>query len=273
MKLLIHHHTKAYLDNNNNRSQKSHKEQKSFRKYNAASSPILAADYTQGSNNYFTNIPFSNYQTHNSNYTKVLQKKPYNINNQIHLNQTHLAIKKYHMYDNKHFNMSNLQQINPGELKNGMKSDEPVMQNLLNQEEREKLNYDLQKYFDIYMLILNSIKKPHVCYIETQSVLVRLSPIESETILAYKAEEMTKNLPLTIEKSTEVVEANKNDEIISKCETINYTLELANETNIFNQVYTGDANEITLKDLKPNTKYFLRYSYYYQIFNLIYKKF
>ena len=48
------------------------------------------------------------------------------------------------------------------------------------------------------------------------------------------------------------------DEIIFKCENLNYTLELANETNMFNQVYTGDANEITLKDLKPNTKYFLR---------------
>jgi hypothetical protein len=107
----------------------------------------------------------------------------------------------------------------------------------------------MKSYLDSYKLLLNSIKKPSVCDIESQSVLVRLTPIEIKSIA-----------PSTPSADIKCPEAS-GQPIAPESnygEGIYYTLELANETNVFNQVYTGDANEITLKDLKPYTKYFLR---------------
>ena len=99
---------------------------------------------------------------------------------------------------------------------------------------------DKQEQLIAYKHVLNSIKKPVVCDIEAQSVLVRLTPIDVATVvLEHNQQDQNNNKPLN-------------------CDCLNYTLELANETNVFNQVYTGDANEITLKDLKPNSVYFLR---------------
>ena len=140
---------------------------------------------------------------------------------------------------------------------------------MLSKQEQEKLNFELQKYLDVYQLILNSIKKPSVCDIESQSVLVRLSPIELADFIM-KPDDSNISKSATDDVTNDNNNNNNNgvkvaslatsdyDEIIFKCENLNYTLELANETNMFNQVYTGDANETTLKDLKPNTKYFLR---------------
>ena len=145
-------------------------------------------------------------------------------------------------------------------------------------EEQDQFNQELQKYFDFYKLILTNIKKPYVCDIEAQSVLVRLSPIELDSFLSNRrqVDDMNSAANNASAKEMNNSQAQQNqgdssfvpystmsgsinyDEIVSKCENVNYTLELANESNVFNQVYTGDANEITLKDLKPNTKYFLR---------------
>ena len=110
---------------------------------------------------------------------------------------------------------------------------------------------EVHKNFDTYKMILNTIKKPSVCDIEAQKVLVRLSPIEITDTFMKNSE--------SILKTTAEDNALNYEEILFKCENVNYTLELANETeNIFNQVYTGDANEITLKDLNPSARFFIR---------------
>lgn len=117
-----------------------------------------------------------------------------------------------------------------------------------------------QEHFDFYKLILNRIKKPTVCDIEAQSVLVRLSSIDTDSFLK-KLKPNSGTSDLSSQSSNEqqyIPNTLTREEVLLKCENVNYTLELANETNVFNQVYTGDANEITLKDLKPFTKYFLR---------------
>ncbi len=110
---------------------------------------------------------------------------------------------------------------------------------------------EIKNYLESCQIILNSIKKPSVSDIESHSVLVRLSPFEVKTII-----------PSTCLSEGKALETNHSQSSVLLAdwsgESINYTLELANESNIFNQVYTGDANEITLKDLKPFTKYFLR---------------
>ena len=114
---------------------------------------------------------------------------------------------------------------------------------------------ELFKYFDCFKEILNKIQKPTISEIEAQSVLVRLSPIELDSTLIKNALSVDniKNSSVTSKG-----ESLSESELIAKFENVNYTLELSSEANLFNQVYTGDANEITLKDLKPNTKYFLR---------------
>ncbi len=92
--------------------------------------------------------------------------------------------------------------------------------------------------FLMYKSILSTLKQPIVSDIEARSVLVRLTPID----LDFKLADNTKTT-------------------CSSTDSLNYSLELSNELNsYFNKVYTGDANEITLKDLKPNTLYYLRVS-------------
>ena len=61
------------------------------------------------------------------------------------------------------------------------------------------------------------------------------------------------------EQSTQLESDQAPGNLAKLFENLNYTLELSsNESTTFNKVYTGDANEITLKDLRPNTKYYLR---------------
>jgi len=130
---------------------------------------------------------------------------------------------------------------------------------------------ELNKNIEFYISLLSSIKEPIVCDIEAKSSLVRLSPIEAESFFTSKSISENK-----VERSPSTNDDSNEDDGLQKCETttttppnpeliikilenLNYTLELSSESNKFNKVYTGDANEITLKDLKPNTKYFLRY--------------
>lgn len=114
-----------------------------------------------------------------------------------------------------------------------------------------------------YITILSSIKEPLVCDIEARSVLVRLTPIDLDSFLNGKSIEPSSSSSTTTIIAAAVestnTETNNSLDLIKLFESLNYTLELSsNETNLFNKVYTGDANEITLKDLRPSTKYYLR---------------
>ncbi|CAF0919214.1 unnamed protein product, partial [Brachionus calyciflorus] len=114
----------------------------------------------------------------------------------------------------------------------------------LNQEPID-LDTHIEKNIDFFETLLKRIKKPNVRNIDTQSVLVYLSPIEltKDDLLIFDSN----NKPILLK------------EAINKFQNLNYTLEISCETeNNFDKVYTGDANEITLKDLKPNSKYFLK---------------
>ena len=162
-------------------------------------------------------------------------------------------------------------------------------------EREEEIHAELNKNIDFYVALLSSIKEPMVCDLEAKSSLIRLSPIELDTFLGKNEEsetsssvspktgdtlEATENADIssanssgtdvntntttttattTVAKTTATGEYIPSYEVISKMlENLNYTLELSSEANTFNKVYTGDANEITLKDLDPNTEYFLR---------------
>lgn len=61
------------------------------------------------------------------------------------------------------------------------------------------------------------------------------------------------NIGICMKRTGKIFTAN----VISKFQNLIYTLELSCKTSI-NVVYTGDANEITLKDLEPATSYQLR---------------
>lgn len=132
--------------------------------------------------------------------------------------------------------------------------------------ESDKLSSELLKNLEFFRSILNKIKKPTVCDIEAQSVLVRLTPIAlDEQDLTFNETNNSSSSSLSSASSPSSSTDNNNshfalssDFIQSKFENLNYTLELSGDKNSFNEVYTGDANEITLKDLRPNTKYFLR---------------
>jgi hypothetical protein len=119
--------------------------------------------------------------------------------------------------------------------------------------ETSKMNPEMLKNLEFFKTILNRINKPIVCEIEAQSVLVRLSPIDLDD----PENSITLN---KISANNSNNDNNNNMDYVLECfETLNYTLELSGETTSnFNEVYTGDANEITLKDLRPNTKYLLR---------------
>ena len=260
----------------NNRTSPSksqqHSEPKSFRKYNASINSSqtqnefpLSQHNSPSSKTYFSNIPFSNYQVINNSNRAPKNKVHHSSQPSVNLG------KKYH-YSGQ-YSMVELQQPDLVESTNGNK-----MKATQSTEEQDQFNQELQKYFDFYKLILTNIKKPYVCEIEAQSVLVRLSPIELDSFLSNRrqVDDMNSAANNASAKEMNNSQAQQNqgdssfvpystmsgsinyDEIVSKCENVNYTLELANESNVFNQVYTGDANEITLKDLKPNTKYFLR---------------
>ena len=98
---------------------------------------------------------------------------------------------------------------------------------------------------DFLESILERIKKPIVKNIEPQSVFVYLGPIE-----------LTKD-DLTVTDSN--LRPILITDLINKFQNLNYTLEISCETESnYDKVYTGDANEITLKDLKSNTKYYLK---------------
>ena len=135
------------------------------------------------------------------------------------------------------------------------------------EEENGDVFIEINKNLEIYISLLSSIKEPIVCDIEARSSLVRLSPIEAESFFGNKSLSENNKVevsPITNDDSNEddglqKVESTPSADLIAKMlENLNYTLELSSESNKFNKVYTGDANEITLKDLKPNTKYFLR---------------
>lgn len=251
--------------------QKTLKESRSFRKYNPSSHSTIP-DFSHSSKAYFNNspyfsnipksndlnLPFNNYQVTNNNR---ISKKPLGNNNNNHLilNQNHLTGKKYQtslVYQNNNTNSQyNMNDLNDNKQLKNEKLGKIVSKSVLNKEEQEKFDSELEKHIDLYKLVLNSIKKPYVCDIEAQSVLVRLSSVDLDTLVSSdKSKTSTENL----KEFDSTPDSINYDEISFKCESVNYTLELANQTNVFNEVYTGDANEITLKDLKPNTKYFLR---------------
>lgn len=255
----------------NNKTVKSqHKEPKSFRKYNADFSLNNSSNKP-----YFSNIPFSNYQVINNSHHNKGPKSNKAYNSSQLLGNPNIKKYQYNSQyaDSQYTNMVELQQQQQQQQQlvdasNSVSNKANKNQSLLSKEEQGQFNQELQKYFDLYKLILTNIKKPYVCDIEAQSVLVRLSPIELDAFLSNQKKADTEAINNSNQKqedsSSFVPQSNSAcsitnyEEIVSKCESVNYTLELANETNVFNQVYTGDANEITLKDLKPNTKYFLR---------------
>ena len=128
---------------------------------------------------------------------------------------------------------------------------------------------ELSRNLEFYMGLLSSIREPLVCEVEARSALVRLSPVCAEVYcdgVIVGSDGGSKERSMAddgheddgLQKSVD--ETLPNATLVAKMlESLNYTLELSSETeNKFSQVYTGDANEITLKDLKPNKKYFLR---------------
>ena len=279
--------------NNSNRP----KETKSFRKYGSNSITALSNISNSGPNNnlidkFYNNSLNLNSKPYNNNYSKTTEfldsiepkQRQYNNNGQnlnasyssANLNSSNKNKIKYqpqghsllttfpsssthttkHFYNSqiiasevqKQFNNTNHQLSHSfsnftgvkdkmsGKYENGQIYEAKKVEN---QAEDEFL-----KHFDSFKEIFNKIQEPAISEIEAQSVLVRLSPIvlDSATI---------KSTLLSAENITET-------DLLARFENVNYTLELKSETNPFNQVYAGDANEITLKDLKPNTKYSLR---------------
>jgi fibronectin type III domain-containing protein 3 len=123
-----------------------------------------------------------------------------------------------------------------------------------------QLDAELSDNYQFFLSILNQLKEPQVTEIEAQSVLVFLSPIQVADI---KVTDDNNNDNDNDNVDTDNINKFKTikitSEMISKFDNVNYTLELSVDGQLtFKHVYSGDANEITLKDLKPNTKYFIR---------------
>ena len=116
----------------------------------------------------------------------------------------------------------------------------------LNQEPID-IDAHIEKNLSFFESILKRIKEPIVKNIEPKSVFVYLSAIE-----------LTKEDFLATDSSCRPIVF---QEIVEKLQNLSYTLEISCETGKnFDKVYSGEANEITLKDLVANTQYFLRVS-------------
>ena len=86
---------------------------------------------------------------------------------------------------------------------------------------------------------LSAMKAPHISELEPRTVLVRLTPPDLPSLSLLQ---------------------HSNHLNISTTD-LSYTLEISDkgkEPNAYKQVYSGDATEITLKDLKPGNVYSLR---------------
>lgn len=109
------------------------------------------------------------------------------------------------------------------------------------------LDAHIEKNLGFFESILRRIKEPIVKNIQPQSVFVYLSAIE-----------LTKEDLLETDSSCRPILI---QEAVDKLQNLSYTLEISCETeNNFDKVYSGEANEITLKDLMANTQYYLRVS-------------
>lgn len=144
------------------------------------------------------------------------------------------------------------------ELRVNPKPAQPDEEEAGDEDSQDETIIEINSNLDFYKSLLSKIKEPIVCDIESRSVLVRLSPIELDNqLIGSNKDETESENNKKIEDDLSLIPS-RIDTIIKSFDYLNYTLELASESNAFNKVYTGDANEITLKDLKPNTAYSLR---------------
>lgn len=238
-KTLIYTHPNYSLSKSSNKKQPYHQ--------------IIAYNQSNHHNSQIhNNFNLHNFQNYNNQLVNEHQKQ-YNqaaqyTKSQQNYNQVNMdQEKKLNSYDNS----DSLVKTNKT-VSNDNKSDNKIIEN-------DKTNLGL-KNIEFFRKILNRIKKPTVCDIEAQSVLVKLSPIDLEDPEIGLNEAINKinsssSSSLTDNRSPTSFNS---EYVLARFENLNYTLELSGESNTFSEVYTGDANEITLKDLRPNSKYFLR---------------
>lgn len=138
---------------------------------------------------------------------------------------------------------------------NNSKMSDSFVKTVTHDDEPEQLaSTELDALIDVHATlfksILSKIKKPQVTDIQARRVLIRLEVIDLEPFIVQE-KSANQQQPDVMSIFTPCV--------VSKFQNLNYTLELScDSSNNFYRVYNGDANEITLEDLKPNTKYYLR---------------
>ena len=263
-----------YSPNFNNRL----KETKYFnnKKYNNSS--LNRAQLIENSNKKFyinnnLSSSFSNNSrlaNYNNNNPAILQQNRVVYNNRSNpafiaaaaasLNQTKPNKPKYNSYYTQNEPSPHYQQQYPSFNKTNASMDPkpPQADEEADEDCQDEAIVEINNNFDFYKSLLSKIKEPIVCDIESRSVLVRLSPIELDNQLITSQDEAESDSSNKREDDLSLIPS-RIDTIIKSFDYLNYTLELASESsNAFNKVYTGDANEITLKDLKPNTAYSLR---------------
>ncbi len=211
----------------------------------------------QSSNNRQTIINRQQQQQHLNNNNNRKQPNSFHNNNNQQNNQQNN--NKLITLGNHNHNSNNSNNVISSSLSTS---------DLIDLELHAQFNDFVDKNFDLFRSMLTKLeKKPQIQDMDARSVLVCIQPLEFDKSLVllqnehqHQHHQQPQHQLLSSEHDFMMISKFfQSPDLVKKLQNLNFTFELScDNLNNLIKVFSSDATEIIVKDLKPNTKYFLR---------------